>query len=145
MNKIALPAPSLYMTLQMDATQKGTAAARQRGAAATTEPGPGGSGPAALLPGTPVASPGGRRERKKGKCDRRQRARAWAKAQRGKRAQREGLEHGKKCRMYVIDNQENRKSACVLWYIGTLSISLSLNELYSAKQFEICPAKESKG
>ena len=38
------------MTLQV-----GTAAARQRGAAATTEPGPGGSGPAALLPGTPVA------------------------------------------------------------------------------------------
>ena len=50
MNRIALPAPSLYMTLQTS-----TAAARQRGAAATTEPGPGGSGPAALLPGTPVA------------------------------------------------------------------------------------------
>ena len=36
------------------------------------------------------------------------------------------------CRMYVIDNQENRKSACVLWYIGILSISLSISELYSA-------------
>ena len=41
----------LYMTLQT-----GKAAARQRGAAATTEPGAGGSGPAALLPGTLVAS-----------------------------------------------------------------------------------------
>ena len=41
----------LYMTLQT-----GTTAARQRGAAATSEPGPGGSGPAALLPGTLVAS-----------------------------------------------------------------------------------------
>ncbi len=34
--------------------------------------------------------------------------------------------------MYVIDNQVNSKSACVLWYIGTLSISLSISELYSA-------------
>ena len=38
--------------------QAGTAAARQRGAAATSKPGPGGSGPAALLPGTLVASAG---------------------------------------------------------------------------------------
>ena len=37
----------------------GTAAARQRGAAATSEPGPWGSGPAALLPGTLVTGPGG--------------------------------------------------------------------------------------
>ena len=36
--------------------ETGTAAARQRGAAATTEPGPGGSSPAALLPGTVVTN-----------------------------------------------------------------------------------------
>ena len=41
--------------------QAGTAAARQRGAAATSKPGSGGSGPAALLPGTLVASVGSRR------------------------------------------------------------------------------------
>ena len=54
MNKIDLPGRFLYMNLQT-----GTAAARQRGAAATSEPGPGGSGPAALLPGTLVTGPGG--------------------------------------------------------------------------------------
>ena len=44
------------MTFQLEGFLSGTVAARQRGAAPTTEPGPGGSGPAALLPGTVVAS-----------------------------------------------------------------------------------------
>ena len=64
------------MNGERTANIRGTAVARQRGAAATTEPDPGGSGPAALLPGTLVANAGirrrisgvpGARRREKGK------------------------------------------------------------------------------